>query len=361
MLRNKSQKELLQLSKQIIQPLLPSFHKGQAGKITVIGGCEDYTGAPFFACHSSALIGADMAHVICEKVAAPIIKSYSPDLMIHPYLYELHNPDVKLSPEDLDKYSKIPLDNLIHDKHPTLTTYIDERILPKVLKLLERTDIVVVGPGLGRDPLMLKSLVRIIEEIKVLNKSIVLDADALFLISLDPSLIQNYPKAILTPNVIEFQRLASKFGINTEIGESDFNKIVEETQTLSKKLGNVTIIRKGKQELIVKNEEYLVNEIGGSSKRVGGQGDTLTGAIATLVNWSNNYSDKLWDPEVKESDRLTREEANLLACFTASALVRLASRKAFKKYGRSMQTSNIHEFLSESYNDLFESENYLKL
>lgn len=48
MLRGKSQKELIHLSRQLIQPLLPSFHKGQSGKIAVIGGNEDYTGAPFF-------------------------------------------------------------------------------------------------------------------------------------------------------------------------------------------------------------------------------------------------------------------------------------------------------------------------
>lgn len=37
------------LIKQIIPPLTSALHKGQLGKIGVIGGSLEYTGAPFFA------------------------------------------------------------------------------------------------------------------------------------------------------------------------------------------------------------------------------------------------------------------------------------------------------------------------
>lgn len=359
MLRNKTQRELLQISKHIIQPLLPNFHKGQAGKITVIGGCEDYTGAPFFSLSSAALVGADMVHVICEAAASSVIKLYSPDLMVHPYLFELNNPAIKLGSEETAKYSKASLENLIKQKQPKLDEIIDTKILPKVQQVLNRTDLVVVGPGFGRDPLMLKSLVRIIEEIKVLNKPVILDADALLLITIDPSIIKNYPKAILTPNLMEFSRLAKKFDISVDIKETDFETLLQQTQKLSKALGGVTIVRKGKQELIVKSENYLVNDMKGSNKRVGGQGDTLTGAIATLYNWSNNYSLGLWD--IPQGEKLNKDDANLLAIFGACSLVRVASSMAFEKYGRSMQTSNIHEFLGKAYNEVYESDVYLKL
>ncbi|KAK6203336.1 Ribokinase-like protein [Scheffersomyces amazonensis] len=361
MLRNRTQKELLQLSKQLIQPLLPTFHKGQAGRILVIGGCEDYTGAPFFSSHSSALIGADLSHVICEKVAAPIIKSYSPDLMIHPYLFDLNNPEIQLTTDEVDDILKIPIEKLIDSNQPKLTSIIDKKVLPKIQKLLERTDLVVVGPGFGRDPLMLKSLIRIIEEIKVLNKPLILDADALFLISVNPGLIKNYPNAYLTPNVVEFDRIAKSLKIESNFNESDLQKIIDVTTKMSKKLGNVTIIRKGGKEIIVKKEDYLINETEGSDKRVGGQGDTLTGALATLINWSNNYNANLWNIDSKDKEKLSKEEANLLACYTACAIVRVAARKAFKKYKRSMQTSNIHEFLGETYSDFFDNDTYLKL
>lgn len=44
----------------IIPPLLPEFHKGQGGRVGVIGGSRNYTGAPFFASMASMRLGADM-------------------------------------------------------------------------------------------------------------------------------------------------------------------------------------------------------------------------------------------------------------------------------------------------------------
>jgi ATP-dependent NAD(P)H-hydrate dehydratase len=39
---------LKQISK-IIPKLSPEFHKGQAGSICIVGGCDIYTGAPYYA------------------------------------------------------------------------------------------------------------------------------------------------------------------------------------------------------------------------------------------------------------------------------------------------------------------------
>ncbi len=39
-----SSSKLIGEVKAIIPPLLESMHKGQAGKIAVIGGCAEYTG-----------------------------------------------------------------------------------------------------------------------------------------------------------------------------------------------------------------------------------------------------------------------------------------------------------------------------
>ncbi|KAG5419829.1 hypothetical protein I9W82_001709 [Candida metapsilosis] len=349
-LRTKSHKELISLSRQLIQPLLPNFHKGQAGRVCIIGGNEDYTGAPFFSSHSAALAGADLSHVICEKQAAPIIKSYSPDLMIHPYLLDLENPGLKLKDGELEDLKKMSIEQVLNETN-VLTKIIDDVILPKIQSLLTRMDIIVVGPGFGRDPLMLKSLVRIIEEIKVLNKPIILDADSLYLLSIDPKLITNYSKAIITPNIVEFQRIAKKFDVEIDLSE-DYSEaaLIEQTQKVSSKLGNVLIYRKGEVDIIANSKNVVLNSSSGSNKRVGGQGDTLTGAIATLVNWSNHYLDSYWDNQVD----LDTNEAHILACYSAGTLVRTAGQKAFKKYGRSMQTSNIHEFLHEAFLELFD-------
>jgi NAD(P)H-hydrate repair Nnr-like enzyme with NAD(P)H-hydrate dehydratase domain len=41
--------QLLPNIKKIIPPLSSSLHKGQAGKIGIIGGSKEYTGAPYYA------------------------------------------------------------------------------------------------------------------------------------------------------------------------------------------------------------------------------------------------------------------------------------------------------------------------
>ena len=64
-------------------PLAPTGYKGQAGKVAVLGGCAEYTGAPFYAALSALKLGADLSHVFCDQQAAVPIKGYSPELIVH--------------------------------------------------------------------------------------------------------------------------------------------------------------------------------------------------------------------------------------------------------------------------------------
>jgi hypothetical protein len=67
-------------------PLLTnSLSKGQNGRIAVVGGSKDYTGAPFYAASAALQFGADLASVFCAEEAAIPIKCYSPELMVSPY------------------------------------------------------------------------------------------------------------------------------------------------------------------------------------------------------------------------------------------------------------------------------------
>lgn len=88
-----------------VSRLLPKLsfglRKGACGKIGIVGGSADYTGAPFFAAISAVklvrkeidqlsyiLQGADLVHVFCPPEAAGVIKGYSPELMVHPHFDE---------------------------------------------------------------------------------------------------------------------------------------------------------------------------------------------------------------------------------------------------------------------------------
>ncbi|EJD36867.1 Ribokinase-like protein [Auricularia subglabra TFB-10046 SS5] len=76
--------KLLDQVRQLIPPLTGALHKGQAGRVAVVGGAEEYSGAPFFAASSALRVGADLSHVLCSPVAAGSIKAYSPDLIVRP-------------------------------------------------------------------------------------------------------------------------------------------------------------------------------------------------------------------------------------------------------------------------------------
>lgn len=71
-----TRKELLKKVYTMVPPMLESFHKGelqsfsrkavliifsgQLGRVAVIGGSEDYTGAPYYSAMASAKLGCDM-------------------------------------------------------------------------------------------------------------------------------------------------------------------------------------------------------------------------------------------------------------------------------------------------------------
>jgi NAD(P)H-hydrate repair Nnr-like enzyme with NAD(P)H-hydrate dehydratase domain len=76
--------------------------------------------------------------------------------------------------------------------------------------LLSRLHVLVVGPGLGREPYMQAFAKMAVGIAKEKAMFLVLDADALLLVGQDKALVKGYRRAILTPNVVEFKRLTEQ-------------------------------------------------------------------------------------------------------------------------------------------------------
>ena len=259
-----------------------------------------------------------MSHVICEKNAGAVIKSYSPNLIVHPYLYESQN---------VPKGIEIP------------------DIVSKVTGVLDRVHVVVIGPGLGRDSLMLNTVAVIITEARNRDLPIVIDADGLYLIQSNMDLIRNYRQAVLTPNIMEFKRLADAAGIEANVEPT------KKAALLANKFGGVTILEKGKYDYISNGHTTIVSDIPGGLKRVSGQGDTLSGSIATFLAWRKAYLDKLWE----HSGDLSEEHLMLLASFGGSVITRKAAALAFQKKGRAVVTSDISDEVGPAFKELFEN------
>jgi ATP-dependent NAD(P)H-hydrate dehydratase len=70
--------EILKKLTQIFPKLSEKSTKGNNGRIAVIGGSYEFSGAPYYSAISALKIGGDLGHIFCNKSASPSIKSYSP-------------------------------------------------------------------------------------------------------------------------------------------------------------------------------------------------------------------------------------------------------------------------------------------
>ncbi|XP_048049059.1 ATP-dependent (S)-NAD(P)H-hydrate dehydratase isoform X1 [Megalobrama amblycephala] len=295
---------VIPLVRNIIPPLTSKKHKGQDGRIGIIGGCQEYTGAPFFAAISALKVGADLSHVFCTKDAAPVIKSYSPELIVHPVL------DSPNAVEEIEKW------------------------LPRLHSL-------VVGPGLGREDMLLKNAKEIIERSKLRGIPIIIDADGLWLVAKEPSVIQGYQRGILTPNFMEFTRLYE--AMHHEPLDSTDHK--RSAQQLCIALGNLTMVLKGEEDIITDGKNMLTCNQEGSGRRCGGQGDLLSGSLGVFAHWAFNSP-----PEATKG-----MNPSLVAAFGATSLTRQCNRQAFHKHSRSTTTSDMIQEISIAFKKLFES------
>ena len=242
-----------------------------------------------------------------------MIKTYSPNLMVHPYLRQSHN--MKPS-ESVDS------------------------IAAAVIGMLSRLHVLVVGPGLVRDKAMQETAARVLSEARKRNLPFVLDADGLLLACQRPELVKGYLQCILTPNVVEFGRLAEAMGIDVKKGDPE--KVCEE---VAKAYGGITIIQKGSKDVISNGSHTLASDGEGGHKRSGGQGDTLTGCLATLLAYRKAYLDKLW----KHQGDLSEEETLQLSAYGGSAVTRECSRLAFQEKGRSMQAGDMNDKVHQAF------------
>lgn len=69
---------------KIFPPLSANNVKGESGRIGVVGGSYDFTGAPFYSAISALKVGGDLGHIFCNKASSTPIKTYSPEIIVHP-------------------------------------------------------------------------------------------------------------------------------------------------------------------------------------------------------------------------------------------------------------------------------------
>ena len=207
-----------------------SAHKGHFGHVLVVGGDLGLAGAARMAAEAAARCGAGLVSVATRSAHAGLQAAVRPELMFHGID----------TPDELDP-------------------------------LLNRATVVAIGPGLGRD-LWGRAIAH---AIFASDRPLVVDADALNLLSVEPIFRENW---ILTPHPGEAARLLKM--TPTEV-EADRFAAVED---LALRFGGVAVL-KGAGSLIASKADGSVAlcSAGNPGMASGGMGDVLTGVIAALV------------------------------------------------------------------------------
>ncbi len=138
--------------------------------------------------------------------------------------------------------------------------------------VLEQYDAIGVGPGLGTE---LKTQQQIGKLIQQNTRPMVLDADALNIVSMNQDLLQQFSEGtVLTPHPKEFDRL---FGPS----ETDFERW--QKAIAASQLYNCVVLVKGHFTLIASAGKAWFNTTGNAGLAKGGSGDVLTGMITALL------------------------------------------------------------------------------
>ena len=213
-------------------------HKGENGIVLIIGG-GPYTGAPALAGLSAYRIGVDLVHIATPAMSYYPIASYSPNFIVH----------------------RLSGDNLA------------ERDLDVLRKLSEKVDAVLIGPGAGdhRDAYFtIQSFVR------ECDKPVVIDADGIGAVSKDLSVLKG-KRGVITPHAMEFKTIS---GISLP---EDYEARSVSVREFAKTIG-MTILLKGRIDVISDGDRVKLNRTGNAAMSVGGTGDVLAGQVAGLVS-----------------------------------------------------------------------------
>jgi NAD(P)H-hydrate epimerase len=134
-------------------------------------------------------------------------------------------------------------------------------------------DTIGIGPGLGQSADTAKAFETVLKKFR---KPLVIDADALNILSANPTLQQLIPEgSILTPHPKEFERLVGSW-------DNDFDRLTK-LQRFSKKINCVVLLKGAYTTIACPSGNVYFNTTGNPGMATGGSGDVLTGILTGLL------------------------------------------------------------------------------
>jgi len=219
--------------KKLYHPREKFSHKGTFGHSLMVGGSYGKIGAIVLASKAALKIGSGLVTAYVPKCGLEIIQTAVPEIMVQ-------------TSEGKDSITNI--------------------------ESTVKASVIGIGPGIGQER---ETLLAFESFLKNNKAPLVIDADALNLLSSKPALLKLLPKnSVLTPHPKEFERLVGKW-------TDDFKKL-ELLKNLSKQIDGVVVL-KGAHTVIACNDELHFNSTGNAALATAGSGDVLTGIITGLM------------------------------------------------------------------------------
>lgn len=223
----------------IFKPRNEFSHKGTYGKVTIAAGSYGKIGAAVLATKSALKTGAGLTFTLAPKCGYEVVQTSCPEAMF-----------IQSGENYIDQFD------------------------------IDEASVCGIGPGLGTDSETEKSLLKFLKQYR---KPLLLDADALNIISKDEKNLKLIPKkSIITPHPKEFERL---FGAT----KNSFER-VELARKKANELQIYIVLKDHHTQIITPEGNVFYNITGNSGLAKGGSGDILTGIITSFL--AQGYSEE---------------------------------------------------------------------
>ncbi|MGM0595424.1 MAG: NAD(P)H-hydrate dehydratase [Myxococcota bacterium] len=226
-------------------PYRPAYgHKGTFGHTLIMAGSIGKSGAAIMASEAAVSAGAGLVTVLAPQNIIPTLMGRLTEVMGSGYGTE--DGTIQINDYNLIKAA------------------------------MANKKVMAIGPGIPNNEIMLGILEKIIKNSEI---PLVLDADALNLISRNPQILKNSKVPILiTPHPGEFSRL-----FDQPVAQIQKRRI--ETALEFARKYKVFVLLKGARSIIASPQgEIAVNPTGNNGMASGGTGDVLTGITASFIS-----------------------------------------------------------------------------
>lgn len=213
-------------------------HKGDYGNVLLIAGSEGMPGAAILCGKAILRTGAGLLTVMSYKQVLFQLSSV---------LYEAKT----ISFEEDSLYRTMEENNL------------------------KDYDLVVIGPGLGRNRVT-EALLNWVMRSEV---SVVVDGDGLYYLAQNKDLMKRKALTVITPHLGEYKRIFS----------FEQSRIAEDLRIINRDYENMMVVLKSENTIIAYKGNITFNPVGNNALAKGGSGDVLAGAIAGMLAQRSCY------------------------------------------------------------------------